>query len=89
MDVFSKKKRSRIMASIHSKNSKFERHFWDSLEVKPHGKLEFYPKDILGVPDAIRRDKKIAILLDSCFWHGCKTHFRIPINNREYWSKKN
>jgi DNA mismatch endonuclease (patch repair protein) len=32
--------------------------------------------------------KKIAIFIDSCFWHGCKKHCRIPTANQEYWINK-
>ena len=88
IDVFPKKKRSLIMASIHSKNTKFERSFLEELIASTSQELELHPRDIEGVPDAVCRSKRIAIFLDSCFWHGCRTHFRMPKSNREYWSKK-
>lgn len=32
--------------------------------------------------------KKIAVFLDSCFWHGCPKHFRLPKTNVTFWSSK-
>jgi len=31
---------------------------------------------------------KIAIFYDSCFWHGCRSHFRTPKTNAEFWESK-
>lgn len=28
------------------------------------------------------------IFIDSCFWHGCKDHCRIPIVRKKYWKAK-
>ena len=25
---------------------------------------------------------------DSCFWHGCKKHCRIPAVRKKYWTEK-
>lgn len=88
LDVFPKEKRSKIMASIRSKDTMFEKAFLQELRLKTRQKLELHPKNIAGVPDMACRVKMIAIFLDSCFWHGCKTHFRMPKSNIEYWSKK-
>ena len=32
--------------------------------------------------------KKLVIFIDSCFWHGCKRHFRVPKSNKLYWQLK-
>ena len=88
MDVFTRQKRSRIMASIRSKNSSFERSFSKWLGALSLVAPEYHPDDIFGKPDFVFRDRKIAVFLDSCFWHGCRKHFRMPKGNREYWSEK-
>ena len=42
-----------------------------------------------GKPDAAFSDKKVAIFVDGCFWHGCPHCSRpFPENNPEYWVKK-
>lgn len=43
---------------------------------------------ILGKPDVIFRDLKIAVFVDGCFWHGCPRHRRIPKSRVEFWSEK-
>ena len=31
---------------------------------------------------------KIALFVDSCFWHFCPLHRKLPKNNAEYWLAK-
>ena len=45
-------------------------------------------KDILGVPDFIFPDSKVAIFIDGCFWHGCPKCGHIPKTNASYWAAK-
>ena len=41
-----------------------------------------------GTPDIAFPGAKIAVFIDSCFWHGCPNHLRKPKSNTEYWEKK-
>ncbi len=41
-----------------------------------------------GKPDLMLIGKKIVIFIDSCFWHGCKEHLRLPSTNKNYWIEK-
>jgi DNA mismatch endonuclease (patch repair protein) len=34
------------------------------------------------------RKSKTALFIDSCFWHGCHEHLRMPLSNRDYWLQK-
>lgn len=43
---------------------------------------------LFGKPDIVFTQKKLVIFLDSCFWHGCKKHCRIPATRKDYWTKK-
>lgn len=45
-------------------------------------------RDLPGNPDMAIKHLKIVLFVDSCFWHGCRTHGRIPSTNRDYWAKK-
>lgn len=45
-------------------------------------------RDLLGKPDIVIKKYKIVIFIDSCFWHGCTVHYRIPKTNVEYWNPK-
>ncbi|HAS95461.1 TPA: very short patch repair endonuclease, partial [Candidatus Wolfebacteria bacterium] len=43
---------------------------------------------LTGSPDFIFRDKKVAVFIDGCFWHGCPRCYVKPKSNVEYWSDK-
>jgi DNA mismatch endonuclease (patch repair protein) len=84
-DIFSKKQRSYVMSRIRSSHTQPElklRRFLKSLG------FVYQPKGIYGSPDFANRERKIAVFIDGCFWHGCKKHFRMPKSNIEFWSRK-
>ena len=41
-----------------------------------------------GHPDFVFLDKKIAIFVDGCFWHGHDCRNTRPSDNADYWTKK-
>jgi len=43
---------------------------------------------VRGRPDFVFLDKKIAIFVDGCFWHGHDCRNTKPKENEEYWAKK-
>ncbi|EIJ81797.1 DNA mismatch endonuclease, patch repair protein Vsr [Bacillus methanolicus PB1] len=45
-------------------------------------------KTLFGKPDIAIKKYKIAIFIDSCFWHCCPLHGNMPKSNIEYWEKK-
>jgi DNA mismatch endonuclease, patch repair protein len=45
-------------------------------------------KALFGKPDISIKKYKAVIFIDSCFWHFCPIHGRIPRSNTEYWHKK-
>ncbi len=86
-DKVSKQKRSEIMSAIKSKDSAMEtnlRKELSSLGLRYRKNV----KHLEGKPDIAFIGKKVVIFLDSCFWHGCRWHCRIPQANRSYWQKK-
>lgn len=88
MDQVSKETRSRIMRAVRSKDTKLERKFRSALCSEGIGNIKLNPDDLLGKPDFVHIKAKVAIFLDSCFWHGCPNHVRMPMTNSEYWQKK-
>jgi DNA mismatch endonuclease (patch repair protein) len=38
--------------------------------------------------DLVIRNKRIAVFVDGCYWHGCPKHFVLPRTNRKYWADK-
>jgi DNA mismatch endonuclease, patch repair protein len=41
-----------------------------------------------GTPDFAFPHCKVAVMIHGCFWHGCKQHYRKPVQNSDYWSAK-
>jgi DNA mismatch endonuclease (patch repair protein) len=65
--VFTKEKRSQVMAKIKSKGSKIEMKMKKALD--DHSIEYKYQPKVCGKPDFIV-EPKIAIFCDSSFWHG-------------------
>jgi len=87
MDTVSKKKRSKIMSLIKSKETNLEKSVWGILS-KNGIRYRKNSSKYFGKPDIIIAPKKLAIFIDSCFWHGCKKHCRMPEANHGYWANK-
>lgn len=66
-DVFTKEKRSQVMAKIRSKGSKIEVKMKEALDENKIS-YEYQPK-LFGKPDFLVKPK-IVIFCDSSFWHG-------------------
>lgn len=80
--------RSRIMASVKSRNTKStELRFISILKDKSiTGWRRNYP--LIGKPDFVFPCLRIAVFIDGCFWHGCPNHCRMPSSNVDYWHNK-
>lgn len=75
------------MSRIKNRDSKIETSF--RKELWRHGFR--YSKNsgkYFGKPDIVLPKYKTVIFIDSCFWHGCKKHCRIPSVHKVYWIKK-
>ena len=87
-DVFDSKKRSDIMSKVRSNNNKSTElaliKFFK--EKKITGWKRNYP--VKGHPDFVFLDKKIAVFVDGCFWHGHDCRNTRPSDNAEYWQRK-
>lgn len=87
-DVFSPEKRSEVMKKVRSKKNKSTE--LRLIEIfKQYGVTGWrrnYP--VKGHPDFVFLDKRIAIFVDGCFWHGHDCRNTKPENNKEYWNKK-
>lgn len=88
MDDRTREQRSKTMAAVKSENTKFEQSFLNQLPLKSFRGIERYPKDVIGKPDLAQRRGRTAVFIDSCFWHGCKKHLRMPSSNKAYWIQK-
>ena len=85
-DTISKEKRSQIMSKVKSKNTELEVSFRKKLwNKRRHYRLHY---KVAGKPDLVFVSKRIAVFIDSCFWHKCPLHHRQPNSNKEYWIPK-
>ena len=86
-DTVSKKKRSEIMSKIKSKDTKIEIEFRKAIW-KAGFRYRKNSKGYFGKPDLVLKKYKTVIFIDSCFWHGCKKHCRLPSTRKNYWIPK-
>lgn len=87
-DRVDKDTRSRVMSAVRSKNTRLEQTLIEILNDAGIEGYERYAESLPGTPDVAFLDKKIAVFLDSCFWHGCPKHLRRPSSNKPYWESK-
>ncbi len=84
----SKKQRSATMSKIRSKgNLSTELKMVQLLKANDiHGWRRH--QNLPGKPDFIFRDRKVAVFIDGCFWHGCPRCYVKPKSHIDYWSEK-
>ena len=87
-DMFYKNKRSAIMKSVKSSGNKSTElrliAFFKANGIT--GWKRKYP--VKGHPDFVFMEKRIAIFVDGCFWHGHDCRNTRPKQNEDYWNKK-
>jgi DNA mismatch endonuclease (patch repair protein) len=81
--------RSRIMRAVKGADTTPE------LAVRrlAHGmgyRFRLHRKDLPGKPDLTFPRLRKVVFVHGCFWHGhdCARGARIPVQNREYWTRK-
>lgn len=87
-DVFDKEKRSDIMSHVRSKANKSTE--LKLIEIIKENRIRDWERNykVKGHPDFVFLDKKIAIFVDGCFWHGHDCRNTGPADNADYWQKK-
>lgn len=85
-DTFSREERSEIMRRVKSKDTALERRVRSALHQRGLRFRLSYP--LPGHPDIVFISGRVAVFIDSCFWHGCPQHVRMPRSNVEYWNRK-
>jgi DNA mismatch endonuclease (patch repair protein) len=89
MDIYSREKRSDIMARVKATDSTPE------LTVRRllHGlgyRYRLHRNNLPGKPDIVLTKYKSVIFVHGCFWHhhkGCKKS-KLPESNADFWRKK-
>lgn len=87
-DTFSNDKRSEIMRQVRSKQNRSTE--LALIKVFHEKGITGWRRNysVKGHPDFVFLDKRIAVFVDGCFWHGHDCRNTTPANNREYWEKK-
>ena len=75
------------MSHVKSKGSKIETLFRKELW-KQGFRYRKNSGKYFGKPDIVLPKHQTVIFIDSCFWHGCKKHCRIPAIRRKFWMEK-
>jgi DNA mismatch endonuclease (patch repair protein) len=77
-DVFTKKKRSQVMAAIRSTGNRANELRLAAI-FRAHGITGWRRHQALpGKPDFVFRRERLAVFVDGCFWHGCRWHKNCP-----------
>ncbi|MDQ0902757.1 very short patch repair endonuclease [Paenibacillus sp. V4I7] len=85
-DRVSKETRSKMMKSVKSVSSlekRISKALWNL-----GFRFRTNSPGLFGKPDISIKKYKIVIFIDSCFWHHCDIHGRIPTSNENYWIQK-
>lgn len=87
-NVFSKRKRSAVMATVRSTGNKVTELRLARI-VRAHG-IKGWRRHLPlpGKPDFVFQKEHVAVFVDGCFWHGCPKHLRTPKSNKAYWRRK-
>jgi DNA mismatch endonuclease (patch repair protein) len=87
VDNLTEEQRKKNMRNIRSKGTKPERIIAKKLKEK---EIYFtqHVKKVFGKPDITFLRKKVAVFIDSDFWHRHPENFQMPKTNRDYWEKK-
>jgi DNA mismatch endonuclease (patch repair protein) len=89
IDRVSRKKRSRVMAAIRSKDTGPERAVRSALH-KIGYRFQLHRTDLPGTPDLVLPKYRAVIFVHGCFWHQhskCKLAY-VPASNTSYWLPK-
>ena len=89
MDVFTKKKRSSVMAKIKAKDTKPEILVRKLLHRMGY-RFRLHNKHLPGKPDVCLEKYNTVIFIHGCFWHNHKkcNDGKIPKSNVGYWQPK-
>ncbi len=101
-DIYTKQKRSEVMARIRSRGNKTtEATLGMCLRAagisgwRRHRTLRLKEGEVAGVsralqvtPDFVFAAQRLAVFTDGCFWHGCPRHHTPPRSNARFWRQK-
>lgn len=78
-----RRKNMKAIKSISELETRVSRELW-----KNGYRYRRNTKNLVGKPDISIKKYKVAIFIDSCFWHQCPEHANMPKTNADFWKKK-
>lgn len=87
-DNLTQAKRSKVMASIRSKHNRTTE--LEMAKLLRSWKITGWRRHLAlpGRPDFAWPQRKFALFIDGCFWHGCSKCYKAPRSNSAFWSEK-
>lgn len=76
------------MSAVRAKGTRLEARVLNLLEGANLHPDRLHDHMLPGKPDYVFSDVRTVLFLDSCFWHGCELHLRLPATNVAYWKNK-
>lgn len=88
VDTRTRDQRSRIMASVHQRNTGPELAVRRLLFASGY-RFRIHRRDLPGTPDVVFPSRRAVIFVHGCFWHGhdCPKG-RLPKSRQNYWQTK-
>jgi len=87
-DVFTRAKRSAVMARIRSSGNRATELRLIAL-MRDRGITGWRRNaPVFGKPDFVFRRERVAVFVDGCFWHGCPKHATKPATRAGWWAAK-
>ena len=87
-DIFTKKKRSEVMARMRSSGNR-DTEVALARWFRREGITGWRRRQrVFGKPDFVFWRERVAVFVDGCFWHGCPRHGTLPKQNGAFWSAK-
>ncbi len=89
MDRFNPEARSRLMSSIHGKDTKPEMVVRRLLHNMGY-RFRLHRRDLPGTPDILLPGRRAVMFVHGCFWHrheGCRLA-TVPATRRDFWEAK-
>jgi DNA mismatch endonuclease, patch repair protein len=87
-DVFTREKRSAVMARIRGTGNKATE--LRLIALLRAARITGWRRNstLFGKPDFVFPQLRIAVFVDGCFWHGCPLHATQPKQNAVFWREK-
>lgn len=79
--------RSEQMSRIKGKNTTPERVLRSALW-RVGLRYRLHTRTPVGKPDVVFAQKRVAVFIDGCFWHGCPEHYVRPRSREPFWKQK-